>query len=315
MNERSQAATSELDVRIARLRRARPRSRFLRASLLLLAIIAAGAWFGGDIQTAGLLDGRRLENAARFADEIRPYPLQGGAPWHWSIAADWARERLTGAGGLHALGTTLAISVAAIVLAGALGGMAALFAARNLVMPNALLSGPRRASWAARTAAATLLVGVRGALIFVRSVPEYIWAFLLIQMFGYTAWPAVLALALHNAGILGKLFAETVEDMEPSRAAALAGLGATRAQITAAAIVPDVLPRCLLYFFYRWETCVREATVLGMLGVLSLGTLVRDARASNFYDEMFFFVMLGAALVMVGDLVSAAARATIRNAA
>jgi len=44
-----------------------------------------------------------------------------------------------------------------------------------------------------------------------------------------------------------------------------------------AAIMPDVLPRFLLYFFYRWETCVREATVPGMLGVLSLGTLVRDA--------------------------------------
>ncbi len=69
-----------------------------------------------------------------------------------------------------------------------------------------------------------------------------------------------------------------------------------------------------LTFFYRWETCVREDTVLGMLGVLSLGSLIRDARASNFYDEMVFYVLLGACLVMMGDIASALARAVVRRA-
>ena len=75
-----------------------------------------------------------------------------------------------------------------------------------------------------------------------------------------------------------------------------------------------VFPRFLLYFFYRWETCVREATVLGMLGVLSLGSLIRDARASNFYDEMVFYVLLGSCLVMIGDFASAVSRALLRRA-
>ena len=68
----------------------------------------------------------------------------------------------------------------------------------------------------------------RALLIFVRAVPEYVWAFLLVKMFGFGAWPAVLALALHNSGILRKLMAETVENVEAGPAKALRGLGATR---------------------------------------------------------------------------------------
>ncbi len=160
-----------------------------------------------------------------------------------------------------------------------------------------------------------LVAVVRLFLIFIRAIPEYIWAFLLIKVFGFNAWPAVLALALHNTGILGKLMAETVENLEPGTPAAIRGLGASRAQIGLAGIFPAVFPRFLLYFFYRWETCVREATVLGMLGVLSLGSMIRDARASNFLDEMVFYVLLGACLVMLGDLASSVSRAVLRRAA
>ena len=64
-------------------------------------------------------------------------------------------------------------------------------------------------------------------MLFARAVPEYLWAFLLVESLGYTALPAVLALALHNAGILGRLGAETVENMPPAPARALAAAGAS----------------------------------------------------------------------------------------
>ena len=88
---------------------------------------------------------------------------------------------------------------------------------------------------------------------------------------------------------------------------------ATRAQIGAVALFPQTLNRFLLYFFYRWETCVREATILGLLGILSLGFWVTQARAATRYDEMVFYIALGAALVLAGDLISAAARAVVRR--
>ncbi len=59
-----------------------------------------------------------------------------------------------------------------------------------------------------------------------------------------------------------------------------------------------LLGRFLVFFFYRWETCVREATVLGFVGVGSLGLFIQDARARDLYDEMMVLVLAGAGLVL-----------------
>ena len=158
------------------------------------------------------------------------------------------------------------------------------------------------------------MAGTRLLLIGLRAVPEYLWAFLLVAIVGPIAWPAVLALALHNVGILGRLNAETVDNVESATLRALRGLGAKRSQIALVGLLPAVLPRLLMYFFYRWETCVREATVLGMLGVVSLGYWIDDARTRGQHDTMVFFILLGAAIVIVGDLASAVARRLVRSA-
>ena len=131
---------------------------------------------------------------------------------------------------------------------------------------------------------------------------------------GVSAWTAILALAIHNTGILGRLSSETVENADPRSAAAFRAFGAGRLQIAAFALLPDLLNRLLLYFFYRWETCVREATVLGMLGVVSLGYWIADARTRMQHDTFVFLVLLGALIVLVGDLVSAIARRLVRDA-
>jgi phosphonate transport system permease protein len=299
---------------IAALKRSRPRNRFVSVSLVVFTLLAVYAWFGGDLHLAEFDLDRRLANAARFGEAIRPYPIQELGVWDWATAVAWMGDLLAG-DGWQALQRTLAISIAAIVLAAVIGAIAAPLGARNIVRRDGLINSPRRPSRRVRIAETAWLTAIRGLLIFLRAIPEYIWAFLLIKIFGFTSWPAVLALALHNAGILGKLGSETIEDIEPARAEALRALGATRVHTLIGAVTPEVLPRFLLYFFYRWETCVREATVLGMLGVMSLGSLIRDARAANFYDEMIFYVLLGSLLVLAGDLLSAGVRASMRKAA
>ena len=120
--------------------------------------------------------------------------------------------------------------------------------------------------------------------------------------------------SIHNSGILGKLDAETVENLDPRPLTAWRGLGGSRAQIAWFAALPLATNRFLLYFFYRFETCVREATVLGMLGVVSLGYWIQDSRAKQFYDEMVVFVALGAALVLLADVASALVRRALRRA-
>ena len=295
------------------------RSRLVRWSLVALCLIAIGSWLSGDIDVTGLANGRRIENMRSFLrDDAMPFPLRG-KPVTLAALAKWAGDLWSSRGFRGAL-QTLSISVLAITLAALAGALLAPFAARNVIGPRPFElpgrpDGPRSAEDARGERLSKVIVGlVRAFLVFLRAIPEYVWAFLLLAMLGPSAWPAVLALAIHNAGILGKLGAETVENLETPPLRSLAWLGARRSQITAFAVAPLSLTRFLLYYFYRFETCVREATVLGLLGVVSLGYWVQDARARHWYDEMLFFVALGAGIVLVGDLVSALARSFLRKA-
>jgi phosphonate transport system permease protein len=297
--------------RVRELHRARPRDRFVRASGVAALALMVTSWTFGGLVNADTWAPRRLENLRRFLGELVPYPLQD-RPWSWTEAASWAAERWHD----HlaeATVATLAISVAAIALASACALILAPWAARTFARPDPFLPSPRPAGRPVRIAWMAARLTCRGLLAFIRSVPEYVWAFLLLGLYGPSAWPLVLALALHNAGVLGKLTADVVENLEGPTLSALRGLGAGRWQIALAGIAPLSFGRFLLFTFYRWETCVREATVLGMLGMGSLGFCIQDARARNHYDEMALAMACGAALVILGDLVSAAAREVVRR--
>ena len=289
----------------------RPRSQLVRFTIVALALLVAYSWLSGDIAFDDLFTERRLANVRRFlTTDVQPFELRDH-PFSIGEHAAWAWKLFTERG-LEGAVATLAISVLAITLAGAAASILMLFAARNLATASPFVATHRGAGRQFAWRAVTGLV--RGFLIFLRAIPEYIWAYLLLAMLGASAWPAVLALAIHNSGILGKLGAETVENLDTSSLRALRILGGTRSQIAVSAIFPLSLSRCLLYFFYRFETCVREATVLGMLGVVSLGYWIQDARSRQFYDQMVFFVALGAGIVLAADLVSAIVRSRIRRA-
>ena len=304
------ASPSRRNVR--ELWKSRPRDRFVRVSLMVFVALLTVPWVAGGFDFADAFSAQRAANFERFLAEVRPFPLQG-QDWDWGIAAAWAGDLLDDRGYRAAL-STLAISLVAIVLAALAGLLLALPAARNFATAEPFAPAGRPPSTARAWFWRSVVALTRFLLTLLRALPEYIWAFLLIAMLGPTAWPAVLALAVHNAGILGRLDAETVENVDTRSLVALRGLGARRSQIAAVALFPAVLPRLLLYFFYRWETCVREATVLGMLGVVSLGYWIEDARTRGQHDNLVFLILLGAVIVLVGDLVSAVARRMVRSA-
>lgn len=296
---------------IRELKRRRPWSPFLRASFVVLAAIAAFALHRVVDRSPDFLSARRLSNFERFLGEIRPYPLQG-KPFDAGVALDWAGDYIAEKGGAAAL-TTLSIATAAAVLTGLLSLVVLFFAARTVATPEPFAPGPRppgrlrRVGW-------RLGVGLaKGYCIFVRAMPEFVWAFVLLLFLGPTPWTAVLALALHNSGALGRLTAESVENLPRGGPTAWRLLGASRFQIAYGALIPLVAPRFLLYFFYRFESCVREATVLGMLGIVSIGYHVADARARGRYDELFLLVLLGASLVMLADAASSLFRWYVRT--
>lgn len=296
---------------LRRLHRERPRDRFLRCSGLFVLLLVVVVWVTGDFGAGALLTPRRFENLSRFLQEAKPR-LSGvgdAAPSVLSWASELWREKAR-----EATWTTLGVSVAAIGLAGVAALVLSLPAARSWTAPDHLGPSASGASGLERWWWRAVLHATRTGLVVARSVPEYILAFLFVAALGPSLWPLVLALAIHNAAILGKLTGEAIEDSDPRPVSGLRHIGATRLQLAVVTVFPAVLPRFLLYLFYRWETCVREATVLGMLGVSSLGYWIVDARARNHYDEMLFFVLLAAGLVLVGDLVSAVVRSLVRNA-
>lgn len=303
---------SDAEQRIDRLWVERRRQPFLLISVVTLLLFLLATWICGDFGVADFLSERRQRNLARFLTEIRPAPLQG-RDWNWSSFVDWS-GRVLEERGFDAAIATLAIAVLAISIAAAASLALAPLAARNFACPEPYVAGGRKPSWLHVAVWRSLLTLTRCCLILMRSLPEYVLAFLILAVLGPSAWPAVLALALHNAGILGRLNAETIENRNDASLVALRGLGARRSQIGTLALLPIILPRFLLYFFYRWETCVREATVLGMLGVVSLGYWIADARSRGRYDEFLFLVLVGAAIVLAGDLVSALARRWVRRA-
>ena len=299
-----------LALRERALYRTRSRSRFVRVSNWALGGLLALTWLGDTVEFQSIISSQRVQNLQRFLQEdLTPWALrQNPESFSWGdwILSIWNQH---GADGLL---LTLLISFVSIALAGGFGWLVAPFGARNLMHQDPLRHGLQVQTEKESRVLPWICQGTRLLQIFMRAIPEYIWAFLFLAMLGLGAWPAILALAIHNAGILGRLGAETIENLESKPSRGLFQLGASRSQVVISSVFAQGLPRYALFLFYRWETCVREATVLGMIGVLSLGYWIDDARVRQHYDEMLVLILFGALLILLGDLVSHLVRKSIR---
>lgn len=304
------------------LKRSAPRDWLLRGSGAMAAVLVMFSWNVGQPLAEGLGGKRQESRMARFLTKLTPEPARPAKPlaeWEerkeaWQAGSDevgawaWTLWKRRGA---EALGNTVAIASTAIILA-ALGAALLLpWGTRALATaePFGVMGVATR--WRRRLRA---LVGslVRGIFVLTRAVPEYIYAFLLVAVMGPSAWPLVLALVLHNVGILGRLWGEVLENERPEAAGQMARIGASRWQIYLGGLAPTAFNRFLLFFFYRWETCVREATILGMLGLSSLGFYIKISSNALRYDQMLFYVLLGAAVIVIGDVCSDVLRRRLR---
>jgi len=116
---------------------------------------------------------------------------------------------------------------------------------------------------------------VRLLLNVLRSIPELVWAALLLVAAGLGPFAGTLALAAHTAGVLGRLFADALENAEPLPEAALRANGAPALAAFFYATLPQTLPQMLSYTLYRWENNIRAAAVLGVVGAGGLGQMLK----------------------------------------
>jgi phosphonate transport system permease protein len=191
---------------------------------------------------------------------------------------------------------TVQMSIVAITVASTFGVAVALLAARSGG------SYPRRlASWSART-----------LLLVTRAIPPPVWALLVLLVTFPGPLPGALALGVYTFGILGRLFAEVVEELDPRPAQALTQLGAGPTQAFAYATAPAAVGQLVAYSLYRWEVTARETVIVGVVGAGGLGRLLEQQRAGFDYPAMTTTVLALIAVSLLVDFVCVGVRRSLR---
>lgn len=151
----------------------------------------------------------------------------------------------------------------------------------------------------------------RVALNANRAIDSLILALFFVSAVGLGPFAGTLALSIHSVGMLGKMFSDAIESVDPGPIEALESTGASKLSVWRWAIWPQVLPHFISHFLFRFELNVRVAVVLGLVGAGGIGFLLNQYMRLFQYQKasMVLFVIL--VLVMSVDFVSAKLRKSV----
>ena len=240
----------------------------------LLVLVGLSFW-SLDLQWSRFFSGEALARMGRFLGELLSPNLEPRF-----------LARL-----LPATLETLAMSGIGTLLAVVFGLLLALPASRTHAADKAHWRGPAR-----------LLLNA------LRSVPELMWAALLLIAAGLGPLAGTLALALHTTGVLGRLFAEAIENAPEGPGFALRLRGVGEGRVLLYATLPQVLPQLVSYTLYRWENNIRAAAVLGVVGAGGLGQMLAFHLGLFQMAETGSVLAAMLVLVLLVDALSYAAR-------
>ena len=149
---------------------------------------------------------------------------------------------------------------------------------------------------------------VRRLMDACRAINEMVFAMLFIVAVGLGPFAGVLALWVHTTGVLAKLFAEAVEAIDPRPVEGVRATGATVLEEIAYGILPQVLPLWISYSLYRFESNVRSASVVGMVGAGGIGVILHEAIRGFDYAETSAVLLIIIVCVTFIDLLSSRIR-------
>ncbi|WP_059170633.1 ABC transporter permease [Bacillus sp. FJAT-27445] len=262
---------------------------------LLLIFISWGyiyAWEGASLSS--LLTNENAEYAVKFFGGMLGVGEEAPA---FAQASSWDNA-------LKLTLETLEMSIMAIGFATIAAFLTVIPAARNIA-DGSLTASKNWYNW--------ILFGlVRLSYIFSRAVPELVWAMLIVFILKPGLLPGAIALALHNFGILGKLWAEVIEDMDARPVRNLASAGATKWQCLFYGVLPSVMPKFLTYILYRWEVIMRTTIVVGFVGAGGLGQQFKLSMSFFHYSDLTLLLLCYMLLVVLADLVSETARKSVK---
>lgn len=249
---------------------AAPRTSWVTlASWGLLLALLAGSWRGADLRPAELW--RDSGNMAQFASGFFPPDFH-----------DWRQY-------LDEMVVTLQIALwgTALAIVGA--------------VPLSLLAASNVAPWWVNQP-------VRRLLDACRSINEMVFALIFVVAVGLGPFAGVLALWVHTTGVLAKLFSEAVEAIDPQPVLGIRATGAHPLAEVVYGVIPQVLPLWISYALYRFESNVRSASVVGMVGAGGIGMVLWEVIRGFQYPQTCAVLLMLVLSVTLIDIVSAQLR-------
>jgi len=243
----------------------------LQRTAILVFLVALCWWAAAGIQINVQRIGRGLPAIARIFSSMAP-----DAQWLWPA--------------VETMGQTLAIALIGTTLGAVLAIPVAILAARNIVVYRAISALGRQLSNA------------------IRAFPELVLGVFFVAAYGPGATAGTLALGVHSIGMLAKLYADIMENVDPGPAEALLAAGAGKLQVFRFAILPQVLPEFVAAALYRFEINLRAANVLGLVGAGGIGVILLQALTLRRWGVVGTCLLVIVAVVSVVDYGSACLR-------
>lgn len=249
------------------------------AGLVMAALFAAGAW---SIHDLGISPGTIVDsfgNAVDFARRVLPLDFP---PFGETVSL---------------VVETLAIVFLATLLSVALSVPVALAAARPTTRG-------RGSQWTART-----------LIVLARAVPDLVLAIIFLRMFGLGSTAGILALGIHSVGMVAKLYADAIEELDDGPRQSVESVGGTRRQQITAAIPQVLMPQLIATALHRFDINLRTSVLLGYVGVGGIGLAISDSLRVLDYQRGMALAVIVLVLCIIIELVSGSIRATIMKSA
>jgi phosphonate transport system permease protein len=147
----------------------------------------------------------------------------------------------------------------------------------------------------------------------IRGIDALIWALIFVNVVGLGPFAGIMAIAVSDIGTLSKLFAEAVENIDKKQVEGVYSSGASRVQTLRYGVFPQIFPVILSNALYFFESNIRSATILGVVGAGGIGLQLSDRIRVNNWDEAAFIILLILVTVSVIDTISKEIRIRIIN--
>lgn len=243
--------------------------------LVLVAMVVVGAWSVYDlgINPASIINS--MENAVAFTGRMFPldFPPIGEL--------------------LSLIAETFAIVFLATVL-------------------SVLISVPIAVAAASSTARNKLGRGTaRTVIVIARAIPDLVLAILFVRVFGLGATAGILAMGIHSVGMVGKLYADAIEELDDGPRTAIESAGTRRSQQLWAAIPQKLMPQLIATALHRFDINLRTSVLLGYVGVGGLGLAIADALRVLDYQRGMALALVVLAMCIITELISGTIRAAL----